>query len=297
MRFALALSFALAGCASTPPPEPTPQPEPEAPAAKVVWSVPMVMEQGIPVITARVRDGETKFAIATSSSNHTLTKAFASSVRAPVSTTRQTTRVHGAATEVEKVEGVVSIKAANADWRLEQVVAANTQALDPRGIGGLLVPQALADNTTTVVLDFKAGAITLVEGDPSLFETWFRGKFGESQKLDLQREGGLLYVDATVGDAGTKRARLDSASARSRFAAADLGAEIAADACVEGADLIEPCLPGAPATVTSLALGPQTFPAWEALAVPSGEAVIGIDILSSCVIAIGVGNQAHIVCD
>lgn len=296
MRIAtLTVYLALAGCASEPP-QPPPAKPVEAPRAKVVWSVPMTMEAGVPVITAQVRDGQTKFAIATSTSNHTLTKSFAESVRAPVSTTRQTSRMHGADTEVEKVEGVVAIKAANAEWRLEQVVAADTTTLDPRGIGGLLVPQALASGTTTVVLDFKGGVVNLVEGDPALFSQWFEGKYGTPQKIALQREAGLLFVDANIGSQGSKRARLDSASPRSRFAAADLGAEVAADACVEGADLVEQCLPGTPANVESLALGSTTFPAWEAVAVPAGDAVVGADVLGKCVIAIGVGNEAHLVC-
>lgn len=289
--------FVAAGCASTPAPVEEPPPAPEAPAATVVWSVPIQIENGVPVIEAKVRDGQTKFAIATSSSNHTLTKSFAESVRAPVSATRQTTKVHGAPAEVEKVEGVVAIKAANAEWRLENVVAADTAALDPRGIGGLLVPQALASNTTTVVVDLKGGALTLVEGDADLFGVWFANKFGNAKKVQLQREGGLLYTQATVGEAGDRKVRLASATPKSRFAAATLGAEVAADACVEGADLMEACSAGASSSVASLKWDGGEVGAWDAVAIAQGEEVLGADVLANCVFAIGVGNQAHVVCD
>ncbi len=297
MRIAtLALGFAVTSCASPPPPAPVAAPAPEEPAARVVWSVPIVMENGVPVITAQIRDGETKFAIATGTSNHTLTKSFATAVRAPVSATRQSTTVNGVAADVETVEGVVSIKAANAEWRLQKVVALETDALDPRGIGGLLSPQALATNTTTVVLDFKSGALTLVEGDAALFATWFAGKFGDAQKLSLQRAAGLIYVDAKLGSAGAQRAKLDTASPRSRFAADALGVKVGADACVDGADLMAACLPGAATSIEALALGSTTFPGWEAVGIVSGDPTVGADILSNCVIAIGVGNDAHLVC-
>lgn len=293
----LVLALALTGCGSKQPAPAAPAPEPEGPAAKVVWSVPITMEAGVPVITAKVRDGETKFAIATSSSNHTLTKSFASSVRAPVGTTRQTSKLHGQDADVEKVEGVVSIKAGGTEWRLQQVVAADAESLDGRGIGGLLVPQALVTNTTTVVLDFKGGALTLVEGDAALFESWFAGKYGAAQKLPITRDAGLLYVEAIVGNSGARRARLDSASPRSRFDAADLSAQVAGDACVPAADLMVECLPGTTANVESLALGSSSFPAWEAVAVAAEDPAIGADILGKCVFAIGVGNEAMLACN
>ena len=106
-----------------------------------------------------------------------------------------------------------------------------------------------------------------------------------------------MYVDAEVGSAGARRAQLDTSSPRSRFVAADIGVEVAADAGVEGADLVVGCLPGASGTVESLGLGTANFAAWDAVGIADGQAAIGADILSKCVIAIGVGNEAHVVCD
>lgn len=290
----------LAGCKSAPEPAPEPEPEPEV-RASVTWSVPLKWEQGIPMIDATVRDGQTDFVISTSSTYHTLSKSFASRVRAPVSTGRQTTVVHGGASEVERVEGVVSIRSAGADWRLENVVATANAALDAAGVGGFVVPQRLVTNTTTIVLDLRGGALTLVEGEPELFRAWFAKKYGEASIVPLRRDGdGLLFTEATVAGAPTK-VMLDSSIATSRFDAASVGAEVADGACVEGADLITSCLPGAKTTVADLAIGEHAFGTIDAIAVPSlpadTQAAIGADVLKRCVLAISPGNELLTVCD
>lgn len=303
MKRTLAIILVLAaGCKSAPETPPPPPPVEEPPAAEVVWSVPITWGGDIPMVDSKVRDGQTKFVVSTSSSYHTLTKTFATTVRAPVSTTRKTTKVHGVSADVERVEGVVSVTSSDAQWRLQDVVASDSQALDPRGVGGFLVPQRLTSNTEHVVLDFPGSAVTLVAGNPDLFAEWFTGKFGEAKRVPMHRdEDGLLYVDATIADGDTRRVLLDSGVARTRLSADALGTEVEGGACVSGADLLVECLPGVEATVDSVEFAGDERGPVEAIAIanpPAGaDGALGMDVLRNCVIAIGVGNQAYMVCD
>ena len=290
----------LAACKSAPEPAPEPEPEPEV-RASVAWSVPLSWTDGVPTIDARVRDGQTRFVISTSSSYHTLSKTFASSVRAPVSTGRQTSVVHGGTADVERVEGVVSIQSADADWRLEKVVATENASLDAAGIGGFVVPQRLVSNTNTIVLDFRGDTLTLVEGEPELFRAWFRKKYGEPEILNVSRgEDGLLFADGTV-DGTSGKVLFDSSVATSRVAATAVEAEVPEDACLKDSDIVRDCVRGVSANLGNVTVDGQSFGALDAIAVPSlpgnATASLGAEALKKCVFAISPGNEVLSVCE
>ena len=290
-----AVALFACACASAPRPTPT-EPPAEVPKAKIVWSVPVTMEDGVPTVSAQVRDAQTKFALSTGTSTHTLTKAFAASVRAPITPTRKTTKVHGTATEVETVDGVVSVNAAQAELRLQGVVALDTDALEARGMGGLLAPHALSSNTETIVIDLKGGALTLVEGDNALFDAWFALQYGEFTKVPIERVDGSVHLGATIGPAKVANARIDTASPKTQVDAGAVLAEVEEGACIQGAALMAPCLAGVP-HAAEVAIGDVALGSTEVVAVPAGAAVVGADVLSQCVVAIGVGNHAHVACN
>ena len=314
---ALACLVLLVGaCKPDPVPTEQVQPKAEPETAKVEWSAPITMNAvdgtllGVPMMEVGVRDKVTRLVVDTASKYNTLTRDFASSVRAPMSQTKKVARVKGELDEAVTVEGVVPVQFGHNEWRLQNVVAIDTpDRTTAWGIGGLVAPLQLVRFDNSVVMDFRGNTVYLVSGSQEQFRDWFDAKFGAPMKIEAKTdEDGLIYVETAVSadDKTPVVAILDSGSAHSRFTQDLLAVKPSTDECVEGLDPFAGCVPGRVVSKVPIRLGEQWFDATDVAAMTlefghprmGAQGALGMDVLQRCTFAFTASTDTILaVCD